>query len=79
MPYPVTNSEQCPDLWAGAGTEGSNSQLLETERRKDNIVATSRVRHWEHDRLVMEGRLFCPHIPCLGSLLPNPAWNSAFI
>lgn len=34
MPYPVTNSEQCPDLSVGVDTEGSNSQLLERQRER---------------------------------------------
>lgn len=32
MPYPVTNSEQRPDLWGDVGTEGPNSQLVERQR-----------------------------------------------
>lgn len=35
VPYPVTNSEQCPDLSGGVGRKGSNSQLLERQRKED--------------------------------------------
>ena len=35
MPYPVANSEHCPDLLAGVGTEGTNSQVLQRQRKEE--------------------------------------------
>lgn len=78
---PVTNREKCPDLSLVVGTEGSNSQLLERQRKKKgNPSAISRAWHWQHNQLVMEDRLFYSRILLVVySSLPKPAWNSTFI
>lgn len=34
-PYPVTNSMRCPDMSAGVGREGSNSELLRRQRKAE--------------------------------------------
>lgn len=63
IPYPVTNSKQCPDLSAGVGTEDLtlSSWRGREKERKGNLIATSRVWHWQHDQLVIEDRFVPSH------------------